>query len=76
METYSKTLIAKETFRKKACKLIEANALNELKQLCNFFSKEISFSDVIPYKCIYFCLKLVQHNEYLVSTVDADGLVL
>ena len=39
MKTYSKTLIAKETFRKKACKLIEANALNQLKQLGNFFQK-------------------------------------
>ena len=24
----------------------------------------------------YFCMKLVQYNEYIVSTVDADGLVL
>ena len=24
----------------------------------------------------YFCLKLVQNNEYLVSTVDTDDLVL
>ena len=25
---------------------------------------------------MYFCMKLVQHNEHLVSTVDTDGLVL
>ena len=24
----------------------------------------------------HFCMKLVHYNEYLVSTVDTDGLVL
>ena len=32
------------------------------------------FYCIIPYK--YFCMKLLQYNEYVVSTVDIDSLVL
>ena len=45
-----------------------------LKQMDDNFQNVISFSNVIPYKC-NTRMKPVQFNEYLVSTVNNDGLV-
>ena len=46
-----------------------------LKQLVIFFSKNmIIFSNVIP--DYHFCMELIQCDEYLVNTVDTDGLVI
>ena len=36
----------------------------------------ISFSDAVHLMYNIFYVKLVQYNEYLVSIVDTDGLVL
>ena len=42
-----------------------------------FFQNVISFSDGDHLMCnIHSYMKLVQHNECLVSIVDTDGLVL
>ena len=41
-----------------------------LKLLGNFFVMKIY--NVIP----YFCMEALQYNEYLISIVDADGLML
>ena len=41
-------------------------------QLGDFFSKYISFSSY-SLKMKYFCVKLVQHNAYLLSIVDTNG---
>ena len=50
--------------------------INDLtfKQLGIFFKNVILFPSVIESKCsIFCCLKLVQCNGYLISTVDTDG---
>ena len=47
-----------------------------VKQLDFFFQNVILFSNIVPYNCDIFCLKLAQYNEYSVSTVDTGGLVL
>ena len=31
---------------------------------------------LIPYKCNIFCMKGVKYNDYLVSTMDTNGLFL
>ena len=43
-----------------------------LNDLGHFFQNVILFSDDVHNKC----MKLAQYNEYLISTVDTDGLVL
>ena len=40
------------------------------------FKMRFDFLDVVCNKYNIFCMKLVQYNEYLVSTVGTDGLVL
>ena len=40
-----------------------------------FFQNVILFSYVVPFDC-NFCLKLVHYEEYIISTVYTDGLVL
>ena len=47
-----------------------------LKWLGHFFQNVISFADAVHPMCNIFYMKLVQNNEYLVSIVDTDGLVL
>ena len=46
-----------------------------LKQLGYFFQNVILLSNGAHNKCDFFCMKLVQHNEYLVSIVGTDGLL-
>ena len=41
-----------------------------------FFQNVILFSNVVHHKSNIFYMKLVQYNEYWISIVDADGLVL
>ena len=51
-------------------------SLLALKWLGHFFQNVISFSDAVHLMCYIFYMKLVQYNEYLVSIVNTDGLVL
>ena len=44
------------------------------KQLGYFFLKCVLFSNDVHNKCIFF-IKLVQNNDYLVSTVDTNGMM-
>ena len=46
-----------------------------LKQLVIFFSNVILFSNIVPYK-IWYCYETGTLNEYLISAVDTDDLVL
>ena len=55
--------------------MLNALTVKTLK-LSIFFQNEILFSHFVPYKCEYFCMKLAKYNEYLLSTVDTDALVL
>ena len=36
----------------------------------NCFQNVVSFSNIVPYNCNNFCMKLVEYNEYLVNTLD------
>ena len=51
-----------------------------LKLLGNFFQKVISFHNAFHYKWVFFFFyqngRTVQYNEYLISIVDTDSLVL
>ena len=42
----------------------------------HFFKNVILFCNVVYHKCDIFYMTLVQYNEYLVSIMDTDGLVL
>ena len=54
----------------------QCHAILTLKQLGYFFSKYILiFCCFFHYKC-NILVKLVQYNEYLINTVDTNGLVL
>ena len=46
------------------------------KQLDHTFQNVITLSNAVCCEYDIFCIKLIQYNLCLVSTVDTDGLVL
>ena len=47
-----------------------------IKRLGHFFSKRNIIFYCVHYKCKIFYTKLVQYNEFLITIVGADDLVL
>ena len=50
--------------------------LSVLNNWVSFFQNVILFSDIIPYDCAMFLYETAPVNQYLVNTVDTDGLLL
>ena len=68
-----KKMHLKMSFGKTRPSCLSLNVLTR-KHLRIFFTVLI-FSEIVPYK-LYSCIFLFQYDEYLISAVDTDGLVL